>query len=221
MAEKRKGLGWLNPLMRARAKRLEQYLEIESHEWMDAIERRRKERDEKEHQIDLALHHEQREGSNRLENREMRMSDMVLEHERTLIAARIDIRKRLALECPELLSDAQLSKLGESMLRSVHMARLARRDDYERRARAAGAPMHRANQRDAADYGVLEALVRREVRQLELARTLGRVGKSGTWTREEKLKLAAWAVPALLVLIALLVNVVGVERLRHWLRLGR
>jgi hypothetical protein len=221
MAENRKGLAWLKQLVRKRAKRVEQYLETESHEWRDVIERRRKELDHEERQIDMALHHEGREGSNWLENREMRMSDMVLEHARTLVAARIDIRKRLALECPELLSDAELSKLEESMLRSVQVARLARRDDYERRARAAGVPMHRPNQRDAGDYGDLEALVRREVRQLELARTLGRMGKPGTWTREDKLKLAAWVGPALLALLALLVKVVGVERLRHWLGLGR
>jgi hypothetical protein len=108
------GLTGLNPWRRNRAKRLEQYLETESHEWMDAIEHHRKERYAKERQIDLVLHHERREGSNWLENREMRISDMVLEHVRMLIAARINIRKRLALECPEMLSDTELSKLERS-----------------------------------------------------------------------------------------------------------
>src|SRR5712692_9835088 len=97
MPKNRNALARLNPWAHKRAKRLGQYLETEGNEWMDTIERYRKERDEKERQIDLALHHERREDSNWLENREMRMSDMVLDYERTLIAARIDIRKRLAL----------------------------------------------------------------------------------------------------------------------------
>ena len=198
-----------------------QYLETESHEWMDVIERRRKERDENERQIDLALHHERREGSNWLENREMRMSEMALGYERTSIFDRIEIRKRLALECPELLSDAELSKLEESMLRSVQVARQCRRDDYERRASAAGVTTHRPNQGDIAAYGLLEALVRREARQLELARRLGRIDKPGTWTRGDKLKLAALAVPLLLALLALLAKAKGVEHLRHWLGAGR
>jgi DNA phosphorothioation-dependent restriction protein DptG len=54
MAENRKHFAWLKPLVSKRTKRLEQYLETESHEWMDTIERRRKDRDEKERQIDLA-----------------------------------------------------------------------------------------------------------------------------------------------------------------------
>ena len=167
----------LNPWGRKRAKRLEEYLEIERHELMDAIERHRKERDEKERLIDLALHHERRESSNSLENREMRMSGMVLEDERALIAAHIDIRKRLAREYPELLSDAELSELEESMVRSVQVARLARRGDYERRARAAGVPMLRPKDRDAAEYGDVEVLVRREVRKLVLDQSLGRMAK--------------------------------------------
>jgi hypothetical protein len=167
----------LNPWTRKQNTRLEQFLETENHEWMDAIERHRNDRNEKERQIDLALFQERREGSNWLENREMRMSAMVLEYQRTLIAAQIEIRKRLGLECPALLSDAQLSKLEETMLRSLRVGRQARRDDYARRARAAGVPAQRSEHRDAAEYGDLEALVRREVRQLVLARSLGRIGK--------------------------------------------
>jgi hypothetical protein len=67
----------LNPWARKEDRRLEQFLETEEHEWMDAIERHRRDRDEKERQIDLALFHERRESSNSLENREMRMSAMV------------------------------------------------------------------------------------------------------------------------------------------------
>ncbi len=175
-------MGWpnlarLNLSARKRNKRIEQYLETEQHEWMDAIESHRAERDEKERQIDLELFREGREGSNRLENREIRMSAMVLAHERTRISHRIDIRKRLGLECPELLSDKQLSKLEETMLRSLQVARQTRRDDYQRRAHAAGVPILRPDQRDAATYGDLEVLVRREVRRLLLARSLGRIQK--------------------------------------------
>jgi pyrimidine deaminase RibD-like protein len=169
-----------------RAKRLEQYLETESHEWTETIERHRKERDQKERQIDLDLHRERREGSNRLENREIRVSELVLEYDRTLILARIDIRKRLALECPDLLADGELSKLEESMLRSVQASRQARRDDYGRRANAAGVPVLRPQQRDAAAYVNLEALARREVRQLALARSLGRGRKRAGVTEQER-----------------------------------
>jgi hypothetical protein len=77
----------LNLWTRKQNERLEQFLETESHEWMDTIQSHRKERDEKERQIDLALFQERREGSNRLENREMRMSAMVLDYQRTLITA--------------------------------------------------------------------------------------------------------------------------------------
>jgi hypothetical protein len=63
------------------------------------------------------------------------------------------------------------------MLRSLQVGRQARRDDYERRARTAGVQPVRSQHRDAAEYGELEALVRREVRQLALARSLGRIGK--------------------------------------------
>jgi hypothetical protein len=45
---------------------------------MDGIERHRTERDEKERQIDLELFRQGRKGQNWLENREMRMSAMVL-----------------------------------------------------------------------------------------------------------------------------------------------
>src|SRR6266545_4506924 len=112
----------LNPWKHKRDKRLRQYLETEEHEVMDAILRNRAERDEKERQIDLELFREGREGSNRLINREMRMLPLTLDYQRTLIAARVEARKRLGLECPELLSDALLSKLEETMLRSVQVA---------------------------------------------------------------------------------------------------
>jgi len=103
------------------------------------------------------------------------MQAAMLDSQRTLIATRIEIRKKLGLECPELLSDVQLSKLEETMLRTVQLARQARRDNYRQRAHAAGIQMLRPEQMDAAAYGNLEALVRREVRQLALARSLGRL----------------------------------------------
>jgi hypothetical protein len=174
-------LARLNPWVWKRNKRLQQYLETEQHEYMDAIERHRKERDEKERQIDFELFREGREGSNWLENREMRMSAMVLEFQRTLSMAQIDIRKRLGLDCPELLSETELSTLQETMLRSVKTGRQTRRDDYRLRATAAGIPMHRSDQADAAQYGTLKASVRREIRKLSLARSLGRtVEPAGT-----------------------------------------
>jgi hypothetical protein len=170
-------LARLNPWARKQNKRLEQYLETEEHDWMDAIERNRAQRDEKERQIDLELFREGREGRNWLENREMRVSAMVLEYQRTLIAARIEIRKRLGLECSQLLSDAELSKVEETMLRSLQVARQARQDEYQRWAHAAGVPVSLPEQRDAAAYGDLEVVIRREVRKLSLARSLGRIQK--------------------------------------------
>jgi hypothetical protein len=167
----------LNPWAGRRKKRLDEYLETEQHDFTDAIKLHRKERDEKERLIDLELFQEGREGSNRLENREMRVSDMVCDYQRTLINAQIDIREKLGIECPELLSDAQLAKLQETMLGLVQAGRQVRRDDYKRRAYAAGIPMRRPEQSDAAAYGDLEELVRREIRKLALARSLGRVQK--------------------------------------------
>ena len=150
------------------------------------IERYRKERDQKERQIDLDLHRERREGGNWLENREIRVSEMVLEYDSALILARIEIRKRLALECPDLLADGELSKLEESMLRSVQASRQARRDDYERRANAAGVPLLKPRQWDAAAYGNLEALARRKIRQLALAHSLDRGQKQTGVTEQER-----------------------------------
>ena len=176
--------------------RLERFLETESHEYTDAIERHRRDRDEKERQIDLYLFKERREGSDWLENREIRMSAMVQEQQRALISARLEIRKRLGLKCPALLSDAQLSKLEETMLRSVRAVRQGRRDDYERRAHAAGVQVRRSEHRDAAQYGDLEALVRREVRQLVLARSLGRTANP-PWTAVISLAKGLWKDPVL------------------------
>jgi hypothetical protein len=204
----RNTLNRLNPWRSRRAKQLEEYLELERHEWREVIERHRRSHDEKERLIDLALHHEQRESSNSLENREMRMSDMALEDERSLIAAQIDIRKRLALEYPELLSDEELSKLEESMLRSVQACRLARRGDYERRARAAGVPMLRPKDRDVAAYGDLEALVRRALRTLALDRSLGRLEKPEPRKRTILPALSQWE-PSIKLLAAVVGLVAG------------
>lgn len=184
---------------------------------MDTVERCRKDRDEKERQIDHDLHQERQEGSNWLENREIRLSEMAAEYERTLTAARINIRTRLGQECPELLSKAELSKLDKSMLDALQIARSARRDDYERRAQAAGVPMRRSGERDAAQYGSLEELINREIRQLELARMLSRTGKQTGWTPAHKLTF----VTVVISLLGLLVKVVGVAHLRHWLGLGQ
>lgn len=219
MEKVRKWLAWLNPLARKRAKRLAQYLEFETHKMRGAIELHRKVHDEKQRQMELELHREQREASNWLQNREMRMLEITLEYNRALIDAHIDTRRHLASECPELLSDAELSKLEVTMLRPVRISRQARRDDYERRADAAGVPVRRPAHRDAAAYGDLEALVRREVRQLALDDSLRRITRQGEWTRDQKLKLAGW-VSALVAVLLLLMNLVGLDRLRHWLNLG-
>jgi hypothetical protein len=168
-------LARFKPWVVRRKIRLKEYLETEQHDFRDAIDRHRKERDEKERQVDLDLFHEHREGSNWLENREMRMSALMIDYQRKMIAAQVEIRKKLAAECPDLLSGAELAKLQETMLHSVRIARQARRDDYTRRAAAGGFPMRRPEQSDAAAYGDLEELARREIRKLVLARSLGRM----------------------------------------------
>jgi hypothetical protein len=200
----------LNPWAVRRRKRLEQYLEMERHECRDAIDRHRKDRDQKERQVELDLFNEHREGSNWLENREIRMSALMLDYQRTFIAAQIDIRKKLATECPDLISDAELAKLQETMLHSVQMARQARRDDYTRRATAAGVPMRRPEQYDAAAYGDLQELAQREIRKLSLARSLGRIEKPSRLKRLFRVWLDMEPVTkALTAFIALATAVLG------------
>jgi hypothetical protein len=104
------------------------------------------------------------------------------------------------MECPQLLSDAELAKLNETMLRSLQVARGARQQDYRRRAHAAGLSVSRPEQRDAPVYGDLEALVRREIRELSLAPSLGRTarptGKVVIWAK------IIWTDPVLSKIIA-------------------
>ena len=151
-------------------------LKLEENELTVAALARRRERDQQEVQIDQELLAEKREGSNWLENREMRVSALILEQQRNGLVEQIEIRKRLGQECPRLLSDPELSKLEQRMIRSLQIGRQARREDYERRASAAGIRTLRSPQRDAGAYGDLEAFVRRELRQLALSRSLGRLG---------------------------------------------
>jgi hypothetical protein len=68
-------------------------------------------------------------------------------------------------------------KLEDEMLRSVGAARSGRRDDYERRARAAGVPTLRTEDRDVVGYAILEESVRRGVRKLALDRSLRRISE--------------------------------------------
>jgi hypothetical protein len=208
----------LNPWKRKRDQRLRQYLEAEEHEVMGIILRNRAEREEKERQIDLELFHEGREASNRLINREMRTLPLTLEYQRSLVAARIEIRKRLGLEYPKLLSDAQLSNLQETMLQSVQVARQARRGDYERAAAAAGVPVVRPAQSDAAEYGDLEALIRREIRLLSLGGSLGRLsGKKQSGIRAMFKLGSEWEplIKLLAAVLALAAAAIGLYRLFH------
>ena len=137
-----------------------------------------------------------------LENREMRMLDIAISYARARIDAQINIRKRLGQECPELLTDAQLSKLEERMVRSVHVQRQARRDDSQRRANAAGVAMNRPEQIDVAPYGDLEALARRKVRQLSLARSLGRIQKPSPLSKWQEATPAVSVITAVIGLAA-------------------
>lgn len=140
------------PCAAGRKKRLQQYLEAERLEFREAIDVHRKTRNDKAQQVDLELFREGRDASNWLENREMRMLPLMLEHQRSLIETKINIRTELGRQCPELLSDSELAKLQETILQSVRIARQARRDDYTHRAAAAGVPMRRPEQSAAAAY---------------------------------------------------------------------
>ena len=90
------------------------------------------------------------------------------------------------------------------MLRSLQVAQQARREDYESRARAAGVLVLRSLQQDAAAYGDLEALVRRELHQLVLDRSLGRVGGPGLSRLGSILKVISGWEPLIKLIAAIL-----------------
>ncbi len=185
-------------------KRIAQFREIESNEWMATVQATRKERNEQEQAIDRALFAEKRERSNWLENREMRVSALVVEHQRPSVMARVELRKRIGKECPALLKDKELASLQDSILRGLSASKQARRDDYQRRAHAAGIHALRESHRDDAPYGDLEALARREIRQLALSRSLGRLDGQPSSLAKRAWKRFVDAEPIVKLLTALI-----------------
>lgn len=212
MASSKEQFRRLNPRHRKRQERLDAHLKAEGNEWMVEILSRRREREEQEKAIDLALHKERREGSNWLENREIRVGALYIEWERGMIERRIALRRKLALECPDLVNDAELDKLERSMLSGVRTLKQAKRDEYERRARSAGIPIRRSEYGGASEYGELEAMVRREVEQLRLGRNVGRFQpeKKG-WAITDRLTVWGWIIAGVVAIIVALLQPFGPE----------
>lgn len=202
----------LSPWLRKRRVRLEAYLRTEENNWAAEIDRRVRERNEQTKAIDMALFQERREPENHLINRQLRMLPMLVAWERGVIEGRIALRKRLAAECPELLRDSELNGLEASMLRGVRSLRQARRDSYLRKTAAAGARVFDETPSEKGEWGELEAMVRREVAQLRLARRLGRVVpvKQG-WSRETKIAVWSISVGVVIAIAATLVQIFGPE----------
>lgn len=130
---------------------------------------------------------------------------MMLEQLRTEVADRIELRRRLARECPELLSGVLLAQLREVSLRSVQIAQMARFNDCDRSARQAGGQPARLINREAAEYSEIEVLIQREVRKLELDQSLGGVAEPA---EKSILKTGSDGEP-LLKLMATVIGLIG------------
>ena len=112
-----------------------------------------------------------------------------------MIERRVALRRKFALECSDLVSDAELDHLEKSMPSGVKTLQQARKDSYERRARAAGIPIRRSEFHDASEYGELEAMVRQEVGQLRVDRKAARFQlDKKRWTITDRLTVWNWIV---------------------------
>jgi hypothetical protein len=172
---------------------VERFLQIEQNDYRGTIERRRRALEAETARI--TKDHHQRfaidvQGPGLLESA---LLPVRLAYLRALITDHIEIRKRLAQECPDLLSHERLDKLEEEMVHTVDTFRLARDDDFKRRAAATGMPTARSLYREDGEYGDVVALLRREVQQLRLSHEVGR-GKPSRFTRDQKIAIVAVGV---------------------------
>jgi hypothetical protein len=200
----------LHPFATRRAARIEKYLQSENIEYKGVIDTKRRALEEEVRRLTVAHNARFAGGVSAPGLLERTLLPVRLEYLRGLMQARIEIRRRLGQECPDLLS-VELEKLEEEMIRTVDTFRAARDDDYKRRVAASGMPEARSLYRDDAEYGEVVALIRREVRQLRLGRELGR-GKKPAVTRDQKLVI----VGIVIALVALVITAMTVPEVRRW-----
>jgi hypothetical protein len=154
----------LHPLASRRA---EKFLQAEDIEYQGVIDTKHRELDEEIKQLTVA-HNAKFAGNVSAPGvLESKLFPVRLKYLRSLMQARIDIRKRLGQECPDLLLAERLDKLEAEMIKTVDNFRLALDHVYKRRVAASGIPDPRSLYRDDAEYGDVVALIRREVRQLK------------------------------------------------------
>jgi hypothetical protein len=151
---------------------------------------------------------------------ESKLLPVRLDYLRSLMQARIDIRKRLGQECPDLLLGERLDRLEEEMIRAIDNCRQEHDSDYKRRAAASGIPGPRSPYRDDAEYGDVVGLVRRGVGRLKLRRELGRGKDERKWSRGDT--IAAWALGvAIVVGVIAAILAVAVPEARRWVGLDK
>jgi hypothetical protein len=182
---------------RRRAALIAKFLESENLEYNGVIDTRRCTLEGEVKRLTVA-HHAKFAGSVSAPGLlESTLLPVRLEYLRGLMKERIDIRKRLGDECPDLLSQERLTALEADMIRTVDAFRMARDGDYQRRVAASGMPEPRLLYRDDAEYGDVVALIRREVKELALGREL-RTRKKARWSRGDK--LTAWGIGIAIVI---------------------
>ena len=178
----------LHPMAGRRAARARAFLQSEQLEYSSAIDRRRRTLDEEVAR--LTREHQQRLSGNVQAPGllERALMPIRLEYLRALVSDHIEIRKRLAEECQDLLLSESLDALEDEMIRTVDNFRLARDGDFKRRVATSGLPQPRSLYRDDAEYGEVVAMIRREVQLLRLRPDLAK-GKKKPFTRDHHRRL--------------------------------
>lgn len=205
----------LHPVAQRRTARVERFLQIEQGEYRGTSERRRRALEEETDRIKKEHYERFAGGVQGPGLLESALLPLRLDYLRALITDHIEIRKRLAQECPDVLSQERLDKLEEEMVCTVHNFRLARDDDFKRRVGVSGMLAARSLGREDAEYGDVVALIRREVQQLGLNQQLGRE-KPGRLTRDAKNNIVAIVIGIITALLML-----TVPEVRRFIRLDK
>ena len=208
----------LSPRQR-RAFCTEKYIQIERTEYGIAVERRRRTLEEETARI--TREHNQRMAGNVHAPGllERALLSPRTEYLRTLGADRIEIRKRLGQECPDLLSPANLDALEEEMISTVGTFRVGREEDAKRRYVAAGLRLAIPANHGDAEYGDVVGIVRREVQLLRLRNDLGH-GRKSRFTRDQKIAIAV-AVISVFVAVTFGIVAVMVPEVRRFIGLDK